>query len=30
LLFLSANLPHSVVALEDASALVTIVLHKQG
>jgi quercetin dioxygenase-like cupin family protein len=30
LLFLSAKLPHSVVALEDASALVTIVLHKQG
>lgn len=30
LMFLIANLPHSVVALEDASALVTIVLHKSS
>ena len=28
LLFLLGHMPHSVTALEDASALVTIVLHK--
>ncbi|MBC7957172.1 MAG: cupin domain-containing protein [Cytophagales bacterium] len=29
LLFLAGNVPHGVVALQDSSALVTIVLHTQ-